>query len=48
MYVLCSLLSGDVEWNSEQVMKKRLASGDVVNGVVEQVANAVIGDSVDY
>ena len=52
MYVLCSLLNGDVEMNSEKLMKRKLASGDVVNGVVEQVdtaiASAVMGDSVDY
>lgn len=40
VYVLCSLLNGDVELNSEKLMKRRLASGDVVNGVVEQVDTA--------
>ena len=34
---MCSLLGTDVELNSEQLMKRKFSSGDVVNGVVEQV-----------
>ena len=33
----CSLLDVDVEVNSEQLLKKKISRGDVVNGVVEQV-----------
>lgn len=46
VYVLCSLLNSDAELNSEQLMKRKLSPGDIINGVVEQVdtANAVMGD----